>query len=143
MKKRGVINVKCSSIYDLIDETFDTILLMGRSIGFVEDLSGLKNFLIYCKDLLKSGGIILLDSLDVQHTTNEIHLAYQEKNLRLGRYVGEIIFQIEYKGLFGEKFQILHVDPLTLTNIVNEMGWECKILIKEKNGAYLAKIKKP
>jgi 2-polyprenyl-3-methyl-5-hydroxy-6-metoxy-1,4-benzoquinol methylase len=37
MKKRGVINVKCSTVYDLKDITFDTILLMGRSIGFVEN----------------------------------------------------------------------------------------------------------
>ncbi len=140
MKKRGVLNVTCSSVYDLKDETFNTILLMGRSIGFVENLSGLKKFLIYCKDLLQPGGIILLDSLDVKQTTNQIHLGYQEKNLRLGRYVGEIYLQIEYNGHLGEKFQILHIDPLTLTNIANEIGWACNILIKEKNGAYLAKI---
>ena len=140
MKKRGVLNVMCSTVYDLKDVIFDTILLMGRSIGFVEDLSGLNKFLNYCKDLLNLGGIILLDSIDVQHTTNQIHLAYQKENLKLGCYIGEIRLQIEYKGQLGEKFQILHVDPLTLTNSANEMGLSCEILLKEKNGAYLAKV---
>lgn len=140
MKKRGVLNVMCSTVYDLKDVTSDTILLMGRSIGFVEDLRGLKKFLNYCRDLLNSGGIILLDSIDVQQTTNQIHLAYQKENLKLGCYIGEIRLQIEYKGQLGEKFQILHVDPLTLTNSANEMGWSCDILLREKNGGYLAKI---
>ncbi len=140
MKKRGVPNVICSTVYYLKDVVFDTILLMGRSIGFVENLHGLKKFLNYCKDLLNPGGIILLDSIDVQQTTNQIHLAYQEENLRLGCYVGEIRLQIEYNGQLGEKFQILHVDPLTLTNSANDMGWSCEILLKEKNGAYLARI---
>ena len=140
MKKRGVLNVMCSTIYDLKDVTFDTILLMGRSIGFVENLSGLNKFLNYCKDLLNPGGIILLDSIDVQQTTNQIHLAYQKENLKLGCYIGEIRLQIEYKGQIGEKFQILHVDPLTLTNLAIEEGWSCDILLKEKNGAFLAKV---
>ncbi len=140
MKKRGVLNVMCLTVYELKDVIFDIILLMGKSIGFVEDLSGLKKFLNYCKDLLNPGGIILLDSIDVQYTTNQIHLAYQKENLKLGCYIGEIRLQIEYKGQLGEKFQILHVDPLTLTNSANEVGLSCDILLKEKNGAYLAKI---
>ncbi len=140
MKKRGVINVKCSTVYDLKEITFDIILLMGRSIGFVEDLPGLKKFLNYCKDLLNPGGFILLDSLDVRLTTNQIHLAYQSENLKSGRYFGEIRLQIEYKGQLGEKFQILHIDPHTLTNTSKELGWSCEILHKENNGDFLAKI---
>lgn len=140
MKNRGVQNVMCLTVYDLKKVKFDTILLMGRSIGFVEDLSGLKKFLNYCKDLLNPEGIILLDSIDVQKTTNQIHLAYHKKNLELGRYFGEIRIQIEYKGQLGERIQILHVDPRTLMASANGVGWSCEILLKEKNGAYLAKI---
>ena len=140
MKKRGVMKVKCSTVYDLKEMAFDTILIMGRSIGFVENLSGLKKFLNFCKGLLNPSGFILLDSLDVQQTTNQIHLAYQNENLKSGRYFGEIRLQIEYKGQLGEKFQILHVDPHTLTNTANEVGWSCDILRNEKNGDFLAKI---
>ncbi|MFX1344500.1 MAG: class I SAM-dependent methyltransferase [Promethearchaeota archaeon] len=140
MKKRGVLNVKCSTVYDLKEKTFDIILIMGRSIGFVENLSGLRKFLNFSKDLLNPDGFILLDSYDVRITTNQIHLAYQNENTKSGRYFGEIRLQIEYKDQLGEKFQILFVDPHTLTNIAKELGWSCDILCKEKSGDYLAKI---
>jgi 2-polyprenyl-3-methyl-5-hydroxy-6-metoxy-1,4-benzoquinol methylase len=45
MKKRGLKNVLCSDVYDLQKGNFDTILLMGRAIGFVEDLAGMAKFL--------------------------------------------------------------------------------------------------
>jgi len=140
MRKRGIKNIKCSTVYELKEKKFDTILLMGRSIGFVENLSGLKQFLIYCKDLLNPMGLILFDSLDVRLTTSPIHLAYQEENIKHGRYFGEIRLQIEYEDILGEKFQILHIDPQTLKNITNKLNWSCEILCKEKNGIYLAKI---
>ncbi|MFW9874318.1 MAG: class I SAM-dependent methyltransferase [Candidatus Thorarchaeota archaeon] len=140
MKKRGVSSVKCSTVYDLKEITFDTILLMGRSIGFVENLSGFKKFLNFCKVLLNPRGIILLDSFDVRQTTNQIHLAYQNENMKSGRYFGEMRLQMEYKKRLGEKFQILHIDPHTLTKSAEEVGWSCDILCEQENGAFLAKI---
>ena len=140
MKKRGVLNVKYTSVYDLKEEIFDTILLMGRSIGFVEDLLGLKKFFKHCKTLLKPEGYILLDSLDVRITTNPDHLAYHERNRHLGHYFGEIRLHMEYRDLQGEKFQILFIDSQTLKNIAREMDFECEIIHEEKNGDFLAKI---
>ena len=64
MKKRGVRNVQCIDFYNLTTESFDTILLLGRSIGFVENLNGIKKFLSYCIKHLNPEGIILLDSID-------------------------------------------------------------------------------
>ena len=139
MKKRGIKNVRYSTVYDLDEKFFDTILLMGRAIGFVEDLLGLKKFLKFCKSLLTPDGYILLDSLDVRSTTVPEHLAYQERNRKLGLYIGVIGLQMEYKGKLGEKFKLLHVDPQTLKECAKEMGWSCEILNNE-NGNYLAKI---
>jgi len=142
MKKRGVKNVKCTSVYDLDEKNFDIILLMGRAIGFVEDPSGLKKFLNYCKILLNPDGHVLLDSLDVRMTTNPDHLAYQEKNRQLGRYFGEVGLQMEYKGVLGEKFKLLHIDPQTLKDCTQDTGWSCEILYIEEDGNYLARISK-
>ncbi|MBA7605140.1 hypothetical protein ES703_12269 [subsurface metagenome] len=139
MKKRGIKNVRCLTVYDLDERNFDTILLMGRAIGFVEDLLGLKKFLNFCKSLLTPDGYILLDSLDVRSTTVPEHLAYQERNRKLGRYIGVIGLQMEYKSKIGEKFKLLHVDPQTLKECAKETGWSCEIL-KNENGNYLVKI---
>lgn len=40
------------------------------------------------------------------------------------------------------EFKLLHIDPDTLNNIVEELDWKFKILHKEENGNYLAKISK-
>jgi len=140
MKKRGLNNVLCSDVYDLQIGNFDTILLMGRAIGFVEDLAGMAKFLRHCENFLSSKGIILLDSLDVRVTSEPVHLAYQKRNRKLGRYFGVIGLQMEYNGLYGQLFKLLHIDPDTLNNIAEELDWKFKILHKEEKGAYLAKI---
>ncbi|MFX1371853.1 MAG: class I SAM-dependent methyltransferase [Promethearchaeota archaeon] len=140
MKQQGVKHVHCSNIYDLDLDSFDTILLLGRSIGFVENLNGMKKFLNYCKTLLNPSGIILFDSIDIRATKEKIHLDYHERNRKFGRYIGEIGCQIKYKGKLGEKFQLLYIDPDTLKECAQKVGLLCKILYKEENGNYLANI---
>ncbi|MFX1388250.1 MAG: class I SAM-dependent methyltransferase [Promethearchaeota archaeon] len=140
MKKRGVRNVRCTDIYNLKIDSFDTILLLGRSIGFVEHLNGIKKFLSYCKTLLNPGGLILFDSIDIRLTKEKIHLNYHERNRRLGKYIGEVSCQMKYKRKLGDKFQILHIDPDTLKQFTQEIGLSCTILNIEENGNYLAKI---
>lgn len=142
MKKRGVKHVRNSNVYDLKEGTFDTILLMGRAIGFVENLDGLKRFLKHCEALLNTNGRILFDSLDIRFTSDRKHLSYQDKNRRMGRYIGEIRLHMENKGKHGEEFQLLHVDPDTLKICAQQTGWSRKILFEEEFGSYLAKIYK-
>lgn len=142
LKKRGLKNILCSSFYDLQEGNFDTILLMGRAIGFVEDLTGVVKFLKYCENLLKPKGIILLDSLDVRVTSELDHLAYHERNRNLGRYFGVVGLQLEFNGQYGQPFKLLHIDSDTFNKIAKDMGWKFTILHKEENGDYLAKISK-
>ncbi len=140
MKKRGLKNVQCTDFYNFKMDSFDTILLLGRSIGFVGNLNGLKKFLSYCKTRLNPKGIIILDSLDIRLIEEQIYLNYQERNRKLGKYIGEATFQVKYKGSMGDKFQNLQIDPDTLKEITLELGLSCKILCKEEDGMYLAEI---
>ncbi len=144
MKKKGLKNVACMSFYEYCNSNkckYDTILLLGRSIGFVENLNGLKKFLNNCKTLLNQNGNIIFDSSDLRTTTKPIHLAYHKNNQDEGRYLGEIRIRMEYQGLMGDYFQILHVDPDTLENIVIESGLKYEFVMKEENGgSYLVRI---
>jgi 2-polyprenyl-3-methyl-5-hydroxy-6-metoxy-1,4-benzoquinol methylase len=140
MKKRGVKNVQCTDFYNLTMDSFDTILLLGSSIGFVENLKGLKKFLSYCKSRLNPEGIIILDSNDIRSTQEPVYLNYVERNRKLGRYFGEGSFQMRYKKTLGDKFQNIQIDPNTLKEITQELGLFFKILCKEDDGTYLAKI---
>ena len=139
MRKRGVKNVQCIDFYDLTMDSFDTILLLGRSIGFVGNLKGIKKFLSYCKTRLTPKGIIILDSIDILSTQEQDLLNYMERNRKLGRYIGEGSFQMKYKNTLGDIVQNIQIDPNTLKEITQELGLSCKILCEE-DGEYLAKI---
>ncbi len=142
MKERGLKNVLCAGVYDLQKGNFNTIFLMGWAVGFVEDLAGMAKFLKHCENLLRSVGIILLDSLDVRITSDPAHLAYQKRKIKLGRYFGVIGLQMEYKGRYGQPFKLLHIDPDTLNSIAKNLDWKLEILYNEESGDYLAKISK-
>jgi 2-polyprenyl-3-methyl-5-hydroxy-6-metoxy-1,4-benzoquinol methylase len=88
MSKRGVRQVQCADVFELQASPFDTLLLMMHGLGMVGSLPGLDRFLSHAHHLIKPGGQILCDSLDVHTTTGPIHLAYQEANRRTGRYFG-------------------------------------------------------
>ena len=142
MRKRGVHEVRCNTVYEISDSEFDTIILMGCAIAFVRNLRGLEKFFNHVKTLLNRDGIILMDSRDVTVTNNPKHIKYQENNIKQGKYRGEIRLQIEYNGKLGKIFQILHVEPEILKKIAEKAGYTSKILSKDEEGLYLAKFKR-
>jgi 2-polyprenyl-3-methyl-5-hydroxy-6-metoxy-1,4-benzoquinol methylase len=140
MRKEGVKEVRCASFADFTAEPFDTLLILGRSIGMVENLAGLDDFLTQTRQLVKRGGQILLNSLDVSQTDNPQHLAYHRANRKAGRYIGEVKTQLEYKGVKALTTGYLHVNATTLAGRAEKAGWSCKILIQENDGNYLAQL---
>ena len=80
MSARGLREVHCGPISDMPPAAFDTLLLLGRSIGLVEDLEGLRDFLRKSLTLVKSSGQVLLTSLDVTCSDDPRLQAYQERN---------------------------------------------------------------
>jgi len=140
MRNRGVEKVRCVNAYEISERDFDTILILGCSIGFVEDLKGLKMFLEHSKGLLSNNGMIIMDSRDVRMTNNPHHIKYQQNNIKNGKYRGEIRIQIEFQGRKGKMFQILHVDPEALKKVATALDFNCEILSNSEEGLYLAKL---
>jgi len=142
MKKRGLKEVYCKSIFDFNDGGFDTILLLLHGIGMVGTLEGFERFLAHAGTIINPGGVIIFDSLDVKCTNDPENLKYQEQNIRQNRYIGEIHMQFEYKGIAGKPFSWLHLDPETLKNQVSALGWQHKIIHQEASGDYLVVLYK-
>jgi 2-polyprenyl-3-methyl-5-hydroxy-6-metoxy-1,4-benzoquinol methylase len=140
MSKRGVKEIQQVDIFKFHEGPFDTLLMMMHGIGMVQDLSGLDRFLRHAHKLIKPDGQIVFDSLDVRCTENPRHLAYHEANRRAGLYFGEIRMQFEYKGQIGPLFSWLHVDPETLVDHAERIGWSCQVVCREENGDYLAQL---
>ncbi len=140
MRDRGIKEVFCGSPYEYEGEPFDTLLLMGRSIGNVETLAGLDDFLKETRRMVKSGGQMILNSLDIRDTTVPLHLAYHDFVRRAGRYIGEVRIYLEYKGVKGPMTGLLHVDAATLEEYARKNRWSCDILYEGDEGNYLARL---
>jgi 2-polyprenyl-3-methyl-5-hydroxy-6-metoxy-1,4-benzoquinol methylase len=140
MSKMGVRDARCIDIFDFTSETFDTLLLLGHGIGLVENLEGLGRFFITLENLIKPGGQLLLNSLDVSCTDDPKHLAYHESNIKSGRYIGEIRLRIHYKHIIGSYYTWLHIDSDTLSNVALEADWNAEVITRENDGNYLAKM---
>ena len=143
MTRRGVRDVRCVDVFDFGEGTFDTLLMLGHGIGMVEDLQGLSRFLAHARGLLRAGGQLLFDSLDVRRTEDPVHLAYHEANRRAGRYFGATRLQSEYAGRTGPYCRWLHVDPETLQREAERAAWKCEIVLRLAGGDYLARLGPP
>ncbi|MBN2157087.1 MAG: methyltransferase domain-containing protein [Candidatus Lokiarchaeota archaeon] len=140
MRKRGVKKVFCMDLFDFNESGYDTIFLFNRSIGNVQNLEGLERFLEQAKKFLAPRGQIIFDSVDIRYTDNPAHLAYQRRNIDMGKYFGEIIVRFEYKSIIGPNFGLLHVDPDIVQTYCNKTGWKCNIIYSDEEGNYLAKL---
>jgi SAM-dependent methyltransferase len=140
MLKRGVRNVRCMDVFDPDDQAFDTILILGHGIGIAGTLTGLDRFLRIIHKRLNLGGQILFNSVDVRCTDEVAHLNYHESKRKEGKYFGEIKMQFEYKGIKGDLYDWLHVDPETMADHAAGEGCNCEIILSEKEGEYLARL---
>ena len=140
MKRRGLREARCVDVFDFRGGTFDTVLLLGHSIGMVGTIAGLDRFLAHVRGLVAPGGQILLDSLDVRVTDAPDNLAYHEANRSAGRYIGEIRMRFEFRNEAGPVFSWLQVDAETLSLRSAIAGWNCEVVHAEQNGEYLARL---
>ena len=141
MKVNGIKDVRCVDISNFNEKPFDTVLVLGRTIGNVGTLAGLRGFVANLQKLVTSNGKVVINSLNPKYTDDPCHIAYQQLNVKNNRYIGEVRMHFEYKGFKGPQFNWLNVDDESLKAIANETGWKCNIILQEENGNYLIQLK--
>jgi len=140
LKKRGQKNVLCADFMRYRGEMFDTICLLGRNIGMAGKLSGLKRLLNHIGSMLKPDGIVLLNSWDFRFSQDPSDIEYQKRNVKRGKYFGEVKYTLEYKGIKGAEFRWLYLDFETLKKYSEKAGWYCERLSGDSDGGYLVKL---
>jgi hypothetical protein len=137
MRGLRLSDVRETSFYDMPAEGYDTLLFLGRSIGFAETLNGLDDVLGKCRELLNSGGQVLLTSLDVGRSA----VLADDGNVGTVRsYPGEVRFRFVYAGIVGPELSWLYIDPQTLSERAHRRDWESEVLHDEGDGNYLARL---
>jgi len=139
MQQRGIKAVVHTSIFEVGDKQYDTILMLMNGIGLVGDIDGLTSFLQQIKKNLKLGAQILADSSDITY------MFYDEEEGALhidlnAEYHGVVTYQMEYKKVKGQPFKWLFIDFTVLSDYATQCGFICELLYEGDNYQYLARL---
>ncbi len=137
-KLRGLKNAKVQNILDVVNEKFDTILLLMNGTGIFGTLTEASRYLQKLKSLLNTKGQILIDSSDLIYMFDEDDDG--GKWIGGNKYYGELSFSISYKNEKEEDFPWLYLDYNTLQNIAINNGLQCQMIHEGKHYDYLAKL---
>jgi len=140
MRRRGVVDVHCGDLFDFAADPFDTVLMLMNGLEVAGTLSGLDRLLRHLRTLVAPGGQVVADSTDLR-TVGEIDSGVAERED--GRYVGEVVYQLEFEGTKGPPFPRLYVDPDTLVEFARRWGWHVEIIMHSEGGGYLSRLTRP
>jgi hypothetical protein len=135
MVMRGVLKVQHMDVFNLSAGGYNTLLLLMNGIGIVKNLKGLVRFLEKAEDITSSHAQIIFDSTDVSY-------ALHEDSRESGRYLGEMKYQFDYRGVKGPWFDWLYIDQAHLFEICDKTHWLPTILFEEGKGHFLARLLK-
>ena len=138
MKERGVDALQVNLYDESFDRKFDTLLMLMNGTGIIGNLDNMPVFFERMKQLLKSGGSILIDSSDLRYLFEE-----EDGSLMIDLaddYYGQLDYQMQYKDVSGEPFDWLYVDFDTLAFYAEESGFDAVLLAEGEHYDYLAKL---
>lgn len=134
MRARGVDDAREGRLEQLVEvAAFDTILLLMNGTALAGTVTGFPGLLRTLERLLAPGGQVLMDSTDLVGRGEEDPETGEE-------YLGELQYQVEYGGAKGAPFPQLFLDPATLSRMAAEEGWATELVLRGRNGEYLASL---
>ncbi len=139
-QKRGIKNTVLADIHAYSGMHFDTILLLMNGIGIAGTVNKLGDFLEHLKTLMKPGGQILADSTDILYMYEEEDGSYRIP--AYNDYYGELTFAIGYQGERDKPFPWFYIDFALLSDIANEKGLNCELVLSGEHFDYLARLSK-
>ena len=139
MKERGV-NARQVNFYDeSFTEKFDTVLMLMNGTGIIGNLDNISAFFERLRQLLKPGGVVLIDSSDLRYLFEE-----EDGSLMIDladEYYGQLDYQMEYNGVVGEPFDWLYLDFETLAFYAEENGFTADLVAEGDHYDYLAALR--
>jgi SAM-dependent methyltransferase len=128
-RRRGVRDVRLLA-FETVDESlgsFDAMVMFGNNFGLFGSPSRARRLL---RKLRPLAARIVAASNDPGATEDPAHLAYQDRNRKLGRMPGQLRLRVRYRDLAGPWFDYLIVSPEEMASIIEGTGWRIRRLIK-------------
>lgn len=137
--QRGLKQVVNADYYQYqSDEKYDTLLLMMNGIGIAAAIDHLPVFFNKAKELLNSGGQIILDSSDLRYLfiDEDSYCDLPEEG-----YYGEIMYTMSYQKHKTNPFEWLFIDAPLLAKKAEENGFSFNKIADGEHYDYLAQLK--
>lgn len=144
-QERGVEKCVVASASDLPFKTsphFDTIIMMGNNFGICGKIPETKRMLENFRQIVSADGTILAHAIDPTLTSNPVHLAYHERNRKLGLPIGQIKLRLEYKDSISQWLYLLLVTPEEMKRLAAETGWRFDRIITGQDASFVGVLKK-
>lgn len=135
--ERGIKDARNIAFQELKNEQFDTLLFLMNGTGIIGKLENIDMFFQQAEHLLDPEGQMIIDSSDLKFLFEPED---EQEFSEMGKYYGEMEYQLSYKNRKTEKFDWLFLDFNSLNLAAERNNFHCELLEEGDHFDYLAKI---
>jgi SAM-dependent methyltransferase len=141
-RRRGVARAAVASIEDVMSlGHVDTVTMLGTDLALLGRAASAHRILRRIHDATGPDGRIV-GSCGNPPATDPAHVAYRERNRRLGRLPNHRVFRIRYRNLATPWFDYVFRSPHELTTAAERAGWKVTTVLGEVSPQYTVLLEK-
>ena len=127
-RRRGVLDARVLAFEDVGADLgrFDTVVMFGNNFGLFGSRAKARRLLRRLRPL---AGRIVASSRNPYDTTDPAHLAYQERNRRRGRMLGQLRLRVRHRDYASPWFDYLIASPEEVAALAEGTGWQVQRII--------------
>jgi SAM-dependent methyltransferase len=144
-RKRGLRDTVLNTVDEFARASvrYDTFLLLGNNLGLLESVERAPAFLAALARLANPGARIVAQGADPYGTRDPLHVAYHERNRRLGRLGGQLRLRLRYREVASDWFDYLNCSVAELESLVAGTPWQLNSIDDADKPYYLAVMELP
>jgi SAM-dependent methyltransferase len=141
-RRRGVARTAVAGVEEVTSlGQADTVTMLGTDLALLGPAATAHRILRGIHEATGPDGRIV-GSCGNPPATDPAHVAYAERNLRLGRLPNHRVFRVRYRNLATPWFDYVFRSPHDLTTVAERAGWKLTRLLGESTPQYAVLLEK-
>ena len=143
-RRRGARSVKVMGVDEVTRRrvgTFDTVVMFGNNLGMLGSPAKTRRLLRRLHHVTAADARVLAGNMDPYYTKDAVHLAYHERNRRLGKPPGTIRIRLRYQQYATRWFDWLFLSRDELEQLLAGTGWHVRAFLDD-GPLYVAVLEK-
>jgi SAM-dependent methyltransferase len=142
-RRRGLARTAVAGIDDVMSlgGQVDTVTMLGTDLALLGPAAAAHRILRRIHDATGPDGRIV-GSCGNPPATDPAHVAYAERNRRLGRLPNHRVFRVRYRNLATRWFDYVFRSPLEMTATAERAGWKVTTMLGESSPQYSVLLEK-